>query len=749
MRYTDFLKWGIIGLSCLLLFIPFIIAQGGAASIFPNMFFPFITGKNFAFRMIVEVMLGLYVLLALKDPKYRPRGSYLLWSVLIFVAWVGIATIFSVDPVKSFWSNFERMEGYIGLIHQIIFFVVVGAVFTAEQWWEKFFRLSIFVSVLEGFYGLFQLLGWAAISTQSGSRLDTSFGNATYLAVYMLFNIFLTLYMLVRDRRSRLAQAVYGIALVLQVTVLLNTETRGAILGLLGGLLVAMVYIAWKATEPQFKTLRKWSIGGLVALLVLVGGFMAIRNTSIVQKSSTLSRLASISLADKTTQARFMIWGMAYQGFLERPALGWGQENFSYVFNKYYNPAMYDQEQWFDRAHNEFLDWLMAAGLPAFVLFILFFLLSAWAIYRSELEVPAQAVLIGLLAGYGFHSMFVFDNLISAMYFFAMLAFFASLIPRKVPRFMFMARPLSDHGVAIAAPVALIAVVAGIWMLNVPGITRAQVIIDAITNQKAQNVSGTMTAVARPPEENIVAFKKALELGALGKQEVVEQLYQFASNLAANSGVSPDVRQQAFDLAHSEGEKALESRPHDARLELFMATFLNQFSKHEEALQYFDRALQDSPNKQQILFQRALTRLAINDNEGGLADLKVAFDEAPAYDEARIYYAIGLYNLDRSKEADKLLIDRYGTTAVDNDRLLQFYMSTKMYDRAIGVWKTRVEKNPKDTQTRVSLAAVYFAKGDKAQTIAELKKAAELDPSVAGQIQQIITQIQNGTLKPQ
>jgi O-antigen ligase len=61
---------------------------------------------------------------------------------------------------------------------------------------------------------------------------------------------------------------------------------------------------------------------------------------------------------------------MVYQGFKEKPVFGWGQENFNYVFNKYYNPAMFDQEQWFDRAHNEFLDWLIAGGLPAFFLYI-------------------------------------------------------------------------------------------------------------------------------------------------------------------------------------------------------------------------------------------------------------------------------------------------------------------------------------------------------------------------------------------
>jgi hypothetical protein len=51
---------------------------------------------------------------------------------------------------------------------------------------------------------------------------------------------------------------------------------------------------------------------------------------------------------------------MALKGIAERPVLGWGQENFNYVFNKYYNPQMFGQEEWFDRTHNVVLDWLIA-----------------------------------------------------------------------------------------------------------------------------------------------------------------------------------------------------------------------------------------------------------------------------------------------------------------------------------------------------------------------------------------------------
>jgi hypothetical protein len=71
--------------------------------------------------------------------------------------------------------------------------------------------------------------------------------------------------------------------------------------------------------------------------------------------------MASISLSEGAT--RFTVWNLAFEGFKERPLLGWGQEGFNFVFNTYYTPELWSQEPWFDRAHNIFLDWLIAGGI--------------------------------------------------------------------------------------------------------------------------------------------------------------------------------------------------------------------------------------------------------------------------------------------------------------------------------------------------------------------------------------------------
>jgi len=107
-------------------FVPFLVSS--------SLFFPFITTKAFAWRIIVETVFAAWVLLALLDTDYRPKKSIILYAVFSFLVVIGLADLFGVAPVKSFWSNFERMEGYVTLLHLGVFFLVISSVFKEIDW---------------------------------------------------------------------------------------------------------------------------------------------------------------------------------------------------------------------------------------------------------------------------------------------------------------------------------------------------------------------------------------------------------------------------------------------------------------------------------------------------------------------------------------------------------------------------------------------------------------------------------------
>src|SRR5205085_82544 len=81
--------------------------------------------------------------------------------------------------------------------------------------------------------------------------------------------------------------------------------------------------------------------------------------------------------------------------------LGWGQENYAIVFDKYYDPRMYGQEPWFDRVHNIIFDWLVAGGFPGLILYLLIFAALLRVLWKADVfTLSERSILTGLLVGY-------------------------------------------------------------------------------------------------------------------------------------------------------------------------------------------------------------------------------------------------------------------------------------------------------------------------------------------------------------
>ena len=126
----DFLKWSVFaGLFA----VPFLTLY-----VENSYFFPYITGKNFWFRIIVDFTLVAWILLALYDSSYRPKFS---WITTAFASLLGVmffANLFGVHPDSSFWSNFERMDGYVSLVHTFLYMLILGSVLTTKKQWGWF-----------------------------------------------------------------------------------------------------------------------------------------------------------------------------------------------------------------------------------------------------------------------------------------------------------------------------------------------------------------------------------------------------------------------------------------------------------------------------------------------------------------------------------------------------------------------------------------------------------------------------------
>ncbi|TSC87225.1 MAG: hypothetical protein G01um10148_330 [Parcubacteria group bacterium Gr01-1014_8] len=726
MTLEKVLRWiAIIGIFAL----PFIVLI-----VSRSLFFPFITGKNFAFRIIVEIVGGAWVALALVNPLYRPRRSWVLLAFTLFVVLIGISDAFGVNPFKSFWSNYERMEGWVTLAHLLVYLVAAVSILNTEQLWKRWWHTSLGVSVLVAFHGLFQLLGFITIN-QGGVRLDATFGNATYLGVYMLFNVFVAALFLSRawnehPRERFMYSSLYGALIILDTFILFFTSTRGAILGLIGGVLFSAALLI--VLSPKSRT--AWYAGAAIAgLVVLAGMFLLVKDQAWVQGIEPLHRLASIA-DEGVPGARVMNWGMAMQGFKERPILGWGQENYAVVFDKYYDPQMFGQEPWFDRVHNIIFDWLIAGGLLGLLLYLGIYVFALLAIWRSGgFAQYERAILTGLFAGYFFYLIFTFDNITSYLMFVSLLAYITM-------RSSFDARPIFDqilpkNTLPFFAVLAVFLVSGLSWSVNAHALLANKLIILALSPH------------SEGASKNLEYFKASIAYGTYGTQEAREHLSQTAAQAIQSTGVPLDVRRGFLETAAKEMSTQAEDSPLNARFPFFLGVLLDSAGDYNNAKLALERARELSPNKQAILFELGLNALARGDNAAALSIFESAYKLASNFAEARTFYtAVAIHTDDQAVE------DQMIRVMVENDqalepRILSAYASKNRYDKIAALAAAQIQMHPDDVQAHVTYSAALYKIGNVEDAVRSLEELKRVIPGAAAQADSLIADMLNGTLK--
>ncbi len=708
-------RWIALAALFLVPLTPLLVANG--------YFFPFITGKAFYFRILVEIAVSAWAVLAVLDREYRPRLSWIGIAVVAFVAWMFVADLFAINVAKAFWSNFERMEGWVLLIHLLGFFVAAGAVLRVEKKWRAWFLTSLGVSVVVSGYALMQLAGSLTIH-QGASRIDATLGNSAYLAIYFLFNVFIALWLALTEKYAWLKWSLIALA-VLEGALLFFTETRGAVLGLLVGLALAALLTAVTAG----KRARRFAAGALALIVLVAGGVYLARDSSFVQNNHVLERVTSISLADGST--RFTIWHMAFQGFVERPVVGWGQEGFNYVFNKYYDPSLYAQEPWFDRAHDTFIDWLIAGGVPAFLFYLALFGSTIVLLWRSsELSRPERTLLTAALVGYAIHNLFVFDNLYSYVYFFAILALVDSQVARPIPQLEELPVLGEKDGMTYALPVATAVACVLIWTVNIPGMQVATKLITALSPSSAGAAA------------NISAFEDLVAHPSFAAQEIREQLVSFASSIVQDSTATEAEKQQVVTLAVTEMQKQVAAYPLDAREHLELSYVYRAAGDNADALKEINAALALTPKKEQVWIEAGAIAVDMGDAKTAQTDFNTAYALGPQFQDIAAYAAAGDIIAGDTATADKILLGAYGTTTVDSSILAVAYYRTQNWPRLLGIWKIRAGVPGASVQTQFGLAAAYYAAGDSANAIKTIKATVALHPEAAASGDAAIAQIE-------
>ena len=419
------------GIKILIYFIPFL-----PLLITPSMVFPYITGKNFAFRILVEVAAALWLALITTNKYYRTSNSILSLSILVFTFIVGLADLLGVHPDNSFWSNCERMEGYITILHLALYFIIVKSVLRTRKEWGILFSIFLVVSVFVALFAFILPLDDSSLSikrfvVEYGTRAFSTIGNPPFLASYLLLSIFIGLILIINTRKTY-HKVVCLLSIGFNVVVIYLTGSRGAILaGISGIILSVLLFIRGKNIS-----LKKLAILFIICTFILVAVFLLTFNYSdFLKHDRTISRFAKM-FSDPSVKSRIDVWEMALKGIKTRPILGWGQENFVGLYSV--NPIpLAEQQIWMDRAHNIIIHWLVTAGSLGFFAYLAIFIAALyiiWVAYHKHKIKKIEANVLGIaLFVYFIQNLFIFDTVNTYLIFFTILAYIDNLESLEKP----------------------------------------------------------------------------------------------------------------------------------------------------------------------------------------------------------------------------------------------------------------------------------------------------------------------------
>jgi O-antigen ligase len=399
-------------LTIILFFIPFSLLI-----VDKNVLFPFITSKAIFFRILVTLGLVFSLWLYLLNPNTFPKKNYLFLAIFLFFITNIIATIFSVNPYRSFWGNAERMEGLWSLFFYLSYFFLLFTLFQFKPQAKKTIFYSILIVTT-----LISIIELQQAFILKEERPSATLGNPTYIGFLNLLTIFLILYFYFEAKTFE--KYFYVPLIALNFLSLIASQTRGSILGFLVGIFIFFFfYLLFSKIETKKKILA------FSLFFIFLIFFFFFLKTDIALQIPGIKRLSETLQNPVSVFPRFYAWKIFLNAFQEKPIFGWGPETMPIAFLSNFDPRIFNYEQAiFDRPHNKFIEILVSTGIFGFISWLLIFLAFIYYVFKTNINFDQKATLLAFLFSYLAQNFSLFDMQASYILFFYGL----SLITQKI-----------------------------------------------------------------------------------------------------------------------------------------------------------------------------------------------------------------------------------------------------------------------------------------------------------------------------
>lgn len=718
----------------------------------PSYLYPYIVGKGFIFRFLAIVAFFAFVYLSITDEKYRPKVTPFVFGYFVFVFFMGLSTIFSMDPSRSFWSNYERMEGYINVISLFALILAATTLRLKELEWSRIFGVHMWVSGIVSSLGVLQYaIGSMGLSNFSSlpivslclsqgaaCRVDSTLGNSIYLGIYAALTFWLIMYAIfVKKVKGNVLPVLAAINLV----AVYFSGTRGVWVGMilaLGVLMVSKYYF-----DGNRKAVIGTILGGLLFVSIFASFILYANKNGIAQNVAIVQRFSSVN----TLFARWNIWQTAVTSWSQKPIFGWGQENFIHAFNLNYNPAMYGQETYFDHPHNTYFGWLVFGGIFGFLAFLFMMFMSIFGIIKSQIENEEKndliiPIIFAAITTYLVHIFFVFDNLTSSLLIVLMSVYFGSQYSYGVLNISKVSDTVKNILKFILIILAIYFVYVSVYKPSYANLTTIQAMTyqqRAATQDPREILSGTKKL-----------YEKAINMDTLGSYEIREFYLQKSLEYI---NLLPQVADESIKATIVDvGNSALaqfgiqiEKNPFDHRAHFMLGLYFLNIKNYDKAIEVLKKALDLAPNKQIALIYLAKAYLM----KGDINNSSVHYEKAiaitpkniPGYNQIRIEYIQVLMLANQDERALSIIKELMPTVNKDEfnqlvSQMMQVYSTRKDLKGVIKILNDALVLDPSNQNFVLWLAQAYVATGSYNEAVFTINKLTTSNPSIVAEFNQ-------------
>jgi O-antigen ligase/Tfp pilus assembly protein PilF len=642
-----------------------------------------------------------------------------------------VTGLVGVDFWRSFWSTQERSLGIFTLFHLAALALVISSL---KKEIPKFWLLyaSLLSAATVSVLALLQLKIPNLLLTESINRPGATFGNPTFLAGYLLINIFIAAYCLIHSfkfsSRPAFSPLIWclGGSLGLMIITIFATQTRGDILGLAVGMVVLLFLFAFHPPLSSGLASRRYFYGVLVLAFFLAAlGFWLTRQAIIWKLVPGLDRFQNLSLSSAEIEPRLFAYRAAWNGFKDRPLLGWGWENFNVVSNKYYEPELLEHnymETRFDKPHNVFLEYLIAGGIFFLLTYLVLFVVFIWEAFRGMERLLGQ-IAVAASVGYATRSMFVFETLGPLLIAYVLFGLIDGVYQETKKQLPEKTKLVSGRTVRQSLLWAGVAV----GLVSVYG--SFVIPIQATYYQ----FWGFHLFVRNKPEAAIRSFERAIAFPTPYRWNIqrdyavaVVQAYFYNQGSVSQEAV----RRAIQGMEEVASEHSFDAYNHYALVDMYNEASDVDASYSDRAEKQAALALELSPNRQQVLFSLAKTKTLKKENAEALKILKQALDLDPKVPDAHFYYGLvahvsGEKDIAYQELRKAIAMGRPWKNFSEPLVVGNFFADEGHLDDAIQVYKEAKSMAPDNLEIMAKLGAAYYFSGKRDLAKSEFEKIME------------------------